>query len=138
MAKTILVVDDVAFVRKTLTEILTTAGYHVIGEAATGQEAILRYGELRPDLVTMDIVMPGMSGIEATRHIVKADKNAKVIMISAMDQMNLIMEAIHAGARDYIQKPFHSADIVKIIERSLRGDRVSPPSGSTEPKELVK
>jgi two-component system chemotaxis response regulator CheY len=126
MEKTVLVVDDVAFVRKTLSEILTEGGYVVVGEAADGEEALEKWRTLRPALVTMDVVMPKMSGIEATKQIIKADKHALVVMVSAMDQVHLVMEAIHVGAKDYVQKPFHSADVLNVIDRTLRGDSVSP------------
>lgn len=122
MAKTVLIVDDVAFVRKTLAEVLTEAGYSVVGEAADGEEAISQWGKLRPDIVTMDVVMPKVSGIEATKQIMKLDRNAIVVMISAMDQIHLVMEAIHVGAKDYIQKPFHSEDVRNVMERALRGE----------------
>lgn len=122
MAKTVLIVDDVAFVRVTLAEILTEAGYHVIAEATDGEDAIEKWKTHRPDVVTMDVVMPKMGGIEATKQIMKADRNAVVVMISAMDQIHLVMEAIHVGAKDYIQKPFHSDDVKNVIDRALRGD----------------
>lgn len=117
MAKTVLVVDDVAFVRKTLSEILTGAGFQVVGEASDGADAITLYTKLRPDVVTMDVVMPNMSGIDATRKILKLDKEAKIVIISAMGQENLVMEAINAGARDYVMKPFKAQDVIKTVER---------------------
>lgn len=122
MEKTVLVVDDVAFVRKTLSEILIDAGYTVVGEAADGEEAIEKWRQLRPALITMDVVMPRMNGIEATKQILKADKTALVIMISAMDQIHLVMDAIHVGAKDYIQKPFHSEDVLNVVSRTLQGE----------------
>lgn len=125
MTKTVLIVDDVTFVRKTLRDLLTDAGYSVIGEATNGEEAITQWNRLRPDIVTMDVVMPKMSGIEATKQILKQDSSAVVIMVSAMDQIHLVMEAIHVGARDYIQKPFHSDDVKNILERSLQGEQAT-------------
>jgi two-component system chemotaxis response regulator CheY len=121
MSRKILIVDDVAFVRKTLNDILTQAGYQVVGEAADGTEAVTQYAALKPDLVTMDVVMPQMSGIEATRKIIKLDKEACVVIISAMGQENLVMEAINVGAKDYVLKPFSAQDVLKTVERALSG-----------------
>lgn len=129
MAKTVLVVDDVAFVRKTLIDILTEAHYQVVGEAQDGNQAIEMYTRLRPDIVTMDVVMPNVSGIDATRKIMKINKDAKVVIISAMGQENLVMEAINVGAKDYILKPFSAADVLKTIERAFVGDDHGKPSG---------
>jgi two-component system, chemotaxis family, chemotaxis protein CheY len=134
MAKTVLVVDDVAFVRKTLTEILLDAGYQVVAEAADGKEAIAKWREFRPDLITMDVVMPNMGGIDATKEIIKIDKHAVVVMISAMDQIHLVMEAIHVGAKDYIQKPFHSHDVLNVLARAVRGESNPEAPSVTAPR----
>jgi two-component system chemotaxis response regulator CheY len=117
MSRTILIVDDIAFVRRTLSEILIQAHYHIVGEASDGAEALQLYEQFHPDVVTMDIVMPQMSGIEAIRRITKIDKHAKIIVISAMGQDNLIMEAINAGAKDYISKPFTAVEVLKTLDR---------------------
>ena len=116
---TVLIVDDVAFVRTTLATILSKNGYEVVGEAASGSEAIEQYARLNPDVVTMDVVMQKMSGIEATRKIMKSSPSARIIMVSAMGQESLVMEAIHAGARDYLLKPFSSTDILKTLSHVL-------------------
>src|SRR5262245_20970210 len=122
MARTVLIVDDVEFVRKTIAEILSEAHYHVVGEASTGAQAVEMYARLRPDVVTMDIVMPEMSGLDAARKILKSDKQARIVIISAMGQENLVMEAINVGARDYVLKPFSSADILKSVERAFEDE----------------
>lgn len=119
MGKRILVVDDAAFMRMMIRNILTKSGYDVVGEAENGAAAVALYQELRPDVVTMDITMPEMDGIEGVRRIRQIDPNANIIMVSAMGQQAMVMEAIQAGAKDFIVKPFQQERILQAIERVL-------------------
>ena len=120
MAARILVVDDAAFMRMMIRDILVKNGYEVAGEAANGNEAVLKYHELRPDVTTMDITMPEMDGITAVREIRKADPNARIIMCSAMGQQAMVLDAIQAGARDFIVKPFQEDRVIDAIKKVLR------------------
>lgn len=117
MKSSLLVVDDSLFMRQMLRDILPKDKFEIIGEASTGQEAIKRYEELRPDLVTMDITMPDMDGLEALKSIIKINNSAKIIMCSAMGQKPMIKEALEAGALDFIIKPFDRNKAIKIIEK---------------------
>ena len=119
MSKSVLICDDAIFMRTMVGDILTQAGYDVVGEAETGLQAVERYRELRPDLVTMDIVMPDMGGIDAVREIVKLDPAAKVLMCSAMGQQALVVEAIQAGAKDFVVKPFQPSRVLEAVTRVL-------------------
>jgi two-component system chemotaxis response regulator CheY len=119
MPKKVLIVDDAVFMRNMIRDIFTSSGFQVVGEAANGLEAVEKFRELRPDLTTMDIVMPFKSGIEATREIVKVDPRAVVIMCSALGQEALVMEAIEAGASDFIVKPFKSEDVIAVVKKVL-------------------
>ena len=122
MAEKILIVDDEIFVRKLLSEILKKGGYEIVDEAKDGKEGIEKYRSLKPDLVTMDILMPkrdGIGGIEAVRNIVKEDKDAKILMVSALGQYSLVVESIEAGARDFVTKPFYSARVLEAVKRIL-------------------
>ena len=119
MGHRVLGCDDAIFMRPMISDILAEAGYEVVGEAETGVQAIERYKELRPDLVTMDIVMPDMGGIEAVREIVKADPDAKILMCSAMGQQALVVEAIQAGAKDFVVKPFQPSRVLEAVQRVL-------------------
>ncbi|MDZ4674348.1 MAG: response regulator [Gemmatimonadota bacterium] len=119
MAHTVLVCDDAIFMRTMIADILTQAGYKVVGEAESGVEAVRRYQELKPDLVTMDIVMPEMGGIDAVREIVKMYPDAKILMCSAMGQQALVVEAIQAGAKDFVVKPFQPARVLEAVQRLL-------------------
>lgn len=119
MSKRILVVDDAAFMRMMIKNILSKNGYEIIGEAENGQVAIELYKKLKPDLVTMDITMPEMNGIEGVKAIREFDPDAKIIMCSAMGQQAMVMEAIQAGAKDFIVKPFQQDRILQAIGRVL-------------------
>jgi two-component system chemotaxis response regulator CheY len=119
MSKRVLVVDDAAFMRNMIKDIFTAAGFQVIGEASNGVEAVERYRELKPDLITMDIVMPFRSGIDATREIIRQDPNAVVLMCSALGQESLVMEAIEAGATDFVVKPFRVEDVLAVVHKVL-------------------
>ncbi len=129
MARTVIIADDVPFVRKALADILVENHYQIVAEATTGREAMDLYAKYRPDVVTMDIVMPEMSGIEATRAILHMDPNAKVIIVSALGQEHLVSEAIHIGARDFIIKPFSKKDIIRAIDRAFSDDELSGKKG---------
>lgn len=115
----ILIVDDAAFMRMMLKDILVKAGHEVIGEAENGFKAIERYKELSPDLVLMDITMPELDGIGAVKQIKAFDAEAKIIMCSAMGRQAMVVEAIQAGARDFIVKPFQPHRIIEAINRCL-------------------
>ena len=119
MGKNILIVDDAAFMRMMIKNILVKNGYDVVGEAENGQIAFELYKQLKPDLVTMDITMPEMDGIDGVKAIRGFDPNANVIMCSAMGQQAMVMEAIQAGAKDFVVKPFQQDRILQAIERVI-------------------
>ena len=118
MAK-ILVVDDAKFLRVTLGSILKNAEHDVVGEAENGEQAIRRFIELKPDLITMDITMPIMNGIDAIKEIMKIDDTVKIIVCSAVGQKKVVVEAIEAGAKDFIVKPFNESHVLDTINRVL-------------------
>ncbi|WP_067840134.1 response regulator [Amphibacillus sediminis] len=115
----ILVTDDAAFMRMQLKNIFQSLGHEVVGEAENGQVAVDLYNELKPELVTMDITMPEMNGVEAVRKIKENDPNATIVMCSAMGQQQMVLEAIQAGAKDFIVKPFDQERIKQAIEKIL-------------------
>ena len=119
MGKTILVVDDAAFMRMMIKDILTKNGYEVVAEAGDGQEAIEKYKEHKPDLVTLDITMPEMDGITCLKKIREFDPNAKIIMVSAMGQQAMVIDAIQAGAKDFIVKPFQTDRVLEAIKKTI-------------------
>jgi len=117
MAKRILITDDALFMRVTLKKILTENGYEVVGEAANGQEAVDLFQSLKPDVVTMDITMPEMDGLEALKAIRALDPAANVVMCTAMGQKNMVVEAIQAGAKDFIVKPFQPERVLEAMAK---------------------
>lgn len=118
MAK-ILIVDDAAFMRMMIKDILSKNGYEIVGEAADGAQAVQLYQDTQPDLVTMDITMPEMDGITALKEIKKVNPQAKVIMCSAMGQQAMVIDAIQAGAKDFIVKPFQADRVLEAISKAL-------------------
>jgi len=117
----VLIADDASFMRQMIREIIEPEGYEVVGEATNGIEAVEQYEELSPDLVTMDIVMPKRSGIDAVKGILAKHPDARIVMCSALGQETLVMEALQAGARDFIVKPFKPDNVLatlkKIVEK---------------------
>ncbi len=119
MARTAMICDDAQFMRAVIKQVLIEKGFEVVGEADCGQEAIERYAELKPDLVTMDVVMRGMSGIEAVRAIIQHDPAARVVICSAVGQTRLIDEALEAGARSFVVKPFQPQQLMEAVEHAF-------------------
>lgn len=119
MSVNILVVDDAPFIRRNLVKIFTEAGWKVVGEAGNGREAVERYLAVRPDIVTMDITMPDMDGIAAVKAIVQLDPKARIVMCSALGQMDMVMDAIRSGAKDFIVKPFQKDRVLEGIQSVL-------------------
>lgn len=117
MGGRILIVDDALFMRGVLKKILEEHGYEVVGEGKNGVEAIEKYNALKPDLVTLDITMPDMTGLDALKAIRAIDNKAKVIMCSAMGQSSMVLEAIRNGAMDFIVKPFQAATVMEALRR---------------------
>lgn len=120
MSKRIMIVDDAIFMRMKLKDILEKNGYEVVAEAQNGADAIEKYKAERPDIVTMDITMPEMNGIDALKGIKKIDGAARVIMCSAMGQQAMVMEAIQAGALDFIVKPFETDRVIDSIVKASK------------------
>ena len=119
MAKNILIVDDAAFMRMMIKDILTKNGYNVAGEAENGAKAVEKYTEDKPDLVMLDITMPEMDGIQALKKIKEIDPGACVIMCSAMGQQAMVIESIQSGAKDFIVKPFQADRVLEAVKKVI-------------------
>ncbi|AFM01798.1 MULTISPECIES: response regulator [Desulfitobacterium] len=120
MGANVLIVDDAAFMRMMVKDILTKNGFTVVGEAENGAVAVDKFAELTPDLVIMDITMPEMDGLQAVREIRKRDPQAKIIMCSAMGQQAMVIDAIQSGAKDFIVKPFQADRVVEAVKKALK------------------
>lgn len=118
MSKKVLITDDTAFMRMTLKNVIEKNGFQVVGEAGDGEDAIQKYKDLRPDLVTMDITMPKMDGITAIKEIMKVDPNARIIVCSAMGQKPMVIEALNAGAKDFLVKPFDAERVIEALKKA--------------------
>ncbi len=119
MKARVLIADDASFMRQMIREIIEPEGFEVVGEASDGVEAMEQYMQLHPDLVTMDIVMPKRSGIDAVKGIVEKSPGACIVMCSALGQETLVREALQAGAKDFIVKPFKPENVIRILENAL-------------------
>jgi two-component system chemotaxis response regulator CheY len=115
----ILVVDDAAFMRKMVGDVLTRGGHEVVGEAGNGLEAIARYQELKPEVTTLDITMPEKDGISALKEIIELDPSAKVVMCSALGQESKVLESIKLGAKDFVVKPFQADRVLEAVGKAL-------------------
>ena len=123
MAARGLIVDDAVFMRNTIKEIFSSSDFEIAGEAANGVEAVEKYRDLKPDLLTMDIVMPFKNGIQATRDILAEDPDATIVICSALGQESLVTEAIEAGATDFIVKPFRAENVIQVVQKALANKR---------------
>lgn len=119
MENGILIVDDASFMRMMIKDILSKNGFTVVGEAENGLKAVEKYKELKPNLVIMDITMPEMDGIQAVKEIKKINNDAKIVMCSAMGQQAMVIEAIQAGAKDFIVKPFNADRVIEAVKKVL-------------------
>ncbi|MHB8126783.1 MAG: response regulator [Desulfitobacteriaceae bacterium] len=120
MSANIMIVDDAAFMRMMLKDILTKNGFTIIGEAENGAIAVHLFGELKPNLTIMDITMPEMDGLQAVKEIRKLDPQARIVMCSAMGQQSMVIEAIQSGAKDFVVKPFQAERVIEAITKALK------------------
>ncbi len=123
MSNRVLVADDARFMRQLIREIIEPEGFEVVGEAADGRAVVEEFSRLQPDVITMDIVMPKRSGIDAAKEILALDPGARIVMVSALGQEALVMEALQAGAADYVVKPFKPDAVIatlrKLVEKEV-------------------
>lgn len=117
-ARKVLIVDDSVVMRAMIKDVLTKNGFEVVGQAKNGVEALDLFIKLRPDLVTMDVIMPGETGIEVVKKIISTDASAKILMVSGLNQKTLVMQAMESGAREFVVKPFEHKDLVEAATKA--------------------
>ncbi len=132
--KRLLIVDDAMFMRRLLADVATEAGWQVVGEAADGLQAIEKYDALKPDLVTMDLVMPNLGGLDALKSIRLSDPEAKVIVVSALDQKAAVLDSITAGAMDFVVKPFNRDQLLGMFRKLGSGLSKRVSESSEDPR----
>ena len=120
MSIRLLIVDDAPFMRRSLSKLAEERGWKVVGEAANGKEAVDQYIAIKPDIVTMDITMPEMDGIEAVKAIMALDPKARIVMCTALGQQDMVVDAVRAGAKDFIVKPFKKERVFAAIEEVFK------------------
>jgi len=118
--KKVLVVDDSMVMRAMISDILTKDGFKVVGQAKNGAEAVEQYKKLVPDLVTMDIIMPGEHGTDVVKKIVEVDRDARIVIVSGLNQKSLVMQALDNGARDFLVKPFENNELIEVAHKAAR------------------
>ena len=118
--KKVLVVDDSMVMRAMISDILTKGGFKVVGQAKNGKEAVEQYVQLSPDLVTMDIIMPGEHGTDVVKKIVEVDRDARIIIVSGLNQKSLVMQALDNGAKYFLVKPFENAELLEAAHKTAR------------------
>ena len=119
MSRTLLVTDDAVIIREIIKDIAISVGWKIVGEASNGREAAQRYAELRPDACTLDLVMPKYDGLYALREIIKFDPDAQVVVVSALNQKKILIDALRAGAADFVVKPFDRNLLVETLEQMV-------------------
>ena len=132
MSRTLLVADDALIIRQIIKDMATKAGWTVVGEAANGQEAIERYRQLRPDAVTLDLVMPEHDGLYALQGIMKFDPQARVLLVSALEQRGVLKDAFKAGAADFLPKPFDKQNLQSTLAQLLPEESTANPATPRE------
>ena len=119
MSHTVLVCDDAIFMRTMISDILAQSGFEVVGEAETGREAVEKYRQLKPDLVTMDITMKQKNGLEAAQEILAKDPQARIVMVTALGQEKMLMDSLALGVKDFVVKPFEAQRIISAVNKAL-------------------